>query len=323
MRILVTLLIGAMLFPAMCFGAYDSKELCFIPWGENQDQINTPILEFIDNDDTLGGSYVPSGGPQAGFIDASDRIYLWCYEPGYFKAFDNNGNLTLDIGPDSSQNGKVIYLSSVMSAYVDSLYRIYLESFPQMTYISVLDHNGNLVDKLNPFGPDSGVFVSSMKYNSLDVLTFDCWYKGFYTYMNDRFYDGASFGWRAGDGYYYHVAAYDSSTIMFKKYLNPGLDGIAEWRDTTFVYYQGSLKSAGLLGIDDSLNIYIRFVDNDSLRQGIQIYNINYELIDEIIMPLYTNRYMWYMPTFVRRDSTIHEFRCLDDGLHVVKWTRE
>jgi len=303
--------------------AYNEKEITFISWGDADNQLHISDPVFVEGDEPGAGSLSPWGGPTQGFVDAEERIYFSCYDPGYFKAFDRAGNLVTYIRPDSSDNGATIFIESVNAFYVDSLFRVYIESFPQMKYITVLTLDGRVIDRLNPFGPDSGVNIDGLDYHSLDVLTFDCWYRGYYTYIGGQFEEGGGFSWRAGDGFYYFINYFDSTSMTFIKYLNPNLRGSPEWRDSTIVPYDGNLKSAGLLAVDDSMNFYVRFVDQEPLRDGIQVYNDEYELIDEIIMATYENKYRWYMKNFVRRDGNIYEFRCLDDGVHVIKWTKE
>lgn len=58
-------------------------------------------------------------------------------------------------------------------------------------------------------------------------------------------------------------------------------------------------------------------------RPSVLVYNSKYEKVYEIIPPEYTNMYDWRMGYFVRPDGIVYEFRCLDDGLHVIKWSKQ
>jgi len=55
----------------------------------------------------------------------------------------------------------------------------------------------------------------------------------------------------------------------------------------------------------------------------IQVYDINYLLKDEFILPQVTNKYYLTLQPFLRSDGNVYEFRCLDDGLHVIRWSRK
>jgi hypothetical protein len=67
MRTIIAFLLGALLFPAICFGAYKAEEMCFIPWGEgpNQLKIGEPHYEYdiIDTLGTIDSALWESGGP--------------------------------------------------------------------------------------------------------------------------------------------------------------------------------------------------------------------------------------------------------------------
>jgi hypothetical protein len=66
----------------------------------------------------------------------------------------------------------------------------------------------------------------------------------------------------------------------------------------------------------------INTVDNHSSYE-VWEFNLGYNLKSKVVFPLAENIYKWFIKPFVSHDGTIYEFRCLDDGLHVVKWTKQ
>lgn len=75
------------------------------------------------------------------------------------------------------------------------------------------------------------------------------------------------------------------------------------------------------------MNIFLKIYKETSkgLDIGVRIYNTKYDIIDEFWFdPVKENRYLMRMenPLF-RHNGNIYEFRFLDDGLHVIRWSKQ
>jgi hypothetical protein len=307
---------------------YSGSEILFIEWGDgpNQLKIEEPRMEESEG----GNLYpVPGGGPDQVFVDMNDIFYFGSFTPGYFKAFNLEGNLRIDWEPGTPSYNDSLFGNSIQCFYVDTLSRIYFDSFGPRDFIAVADMQGKLLDRLNPLGLGSGITISLIGANSNDVLSFACWNDKYYTYSGGGFTEGGSSAWKARDGYYYDAIRRDSVTIRFYKFPKATPGGGYEDLDTVLAPFMGGSDGVEFLGLDDSLRIYLLTVTNIAgeyfNNYGIQIFTNDFKLEDTFNFdPTEENHYMWYEPIpFVRRDGNIYEFRCLDDGLHVVRWSKE
>ncbi len=132
-------------------------------------------------------------------------------------------------------------------------------------------------------------------------------------------------GWRAKDDYYYGASLLDSTTIRFVKARKPDINDISQDLQEALVNVPDSmLLFLDFLGVDDYMNIYLSVVGNDLAQASVLIYDTMFQLVAKLTLPPSPNRYQWYMTPFMRpSDGNIYEFRCLDDGLHVIRWTRK
>lgn len=327
---LKTCVVFAYIFAAYnvaCSG-YIKTEILFVQWGNGPKQlkINEPIVEESET----GNQYlIPGGGPHQGFVDMNDIFYFGSRNPGYFKAFDLSGNVRINFDPQAPNYHDSLFGTSLERFYIDSLSRIYFESLGPRDFVAIADTNGNLLDRLNPLGVGSRVNVNMVGVNSDDVISFSCWNNGFYTYSNGMFTEGGTSAWKARDGFYYYALRANSPNIRFYKFPRATLGGGFEDLDTLLIPFTGNSDGFIFLGLDDSLKIYLLTVTNipgsNISNYGIQIFSNAFVLKDEINFdPTNENRFMWHVSEpFVRRDGSIYEFRCKDDGLHVIKWTRQ
>jgi hypothetical protein len=316
------------LLTAPALAAYAPEEMCVIPWGNNVDQLK--VLEPHYEDSEGGVDYlIPTGGPNQAIVDMNDIIYVSSAIPGYFKGFDLNGNATIDFSPGSQNYNDSLFEGSVQKFYVDSLSRIYFQSRSPRDFIAMADTSGHVLSALNPFGESSNINIEIIGFNSQDIISTLCWYKGYYTYKNGVFMEGGSTAWLARDGNYYDATIQKNRIIKFWKFNNPDLDDKPLNLDTLLVPLLGNSDGFIFLGLDDETNIYLlttKATTQDYIYDhGIQIYNNQFKLMQEFSFPpTEKNTYMWYKPEpYIRRDGNIYEFRCLDDGLHVIRWSRK
>jgi hypothetical protein len=313
--------------PGIAFAQYTPEELCVIEWGNDPHQLKIDMPVWVDLNNTPADPTddlieEDGGGPTQAFVDMYENVYISSYGLGYFKAFDSSGRLILNFSPGEPDYDSLFGGHTISKFYVDSLCQIYLLAFPPLDYIVVVDTLGNLLDKLSPLGLNPPFGVCAMYFNSGDNLSVCSCNRELYTYENGNFTPGGAMGWRAFDGYYYNAGPEDSTQIRFIRYSDPGLDGYSTDLLETFVPYNPYFFSVGILGVDDSLRIFVGMLDSES-NSRIQIYNTAYELLDEIVYTPSSNRYFKYIGSFMRADGTLYEFRCLDDGMHVFRWSKK
>ncbi len=312
------------------FAEYTVTEILFIPWGEgpNELEIWEPYREYSeDNPSDTVGFLVPSGGPRKTFVDRDENVYFSSIDISYFKGFDTNGNVIVDYSAGKTEFNDDFFRGMFSGFYVDSLGRIYCNGNERAgAYVAVADRNNNLLEKLNPLGPDSDSPVSIFRWGSDDVLILDSEAGGLFTYKNGQFSSGGSLWWRAKDGIYYTAITKDPSAISFIRSYNPDSRGIPASEDTTYIPYEtGNLIVNGFLGVDDSMRFYISCLDSSSTERNIRVYDQGLKLLDEFrFLPRQENIYLWDTKRpFFRHDGNVYEFHCRNDGMHVFRWSKK
>jgi hypothetical protein len=78
------------------------------------------------------------------------------------------------------------------------------------------------------------------------------------------------------------------------------------------------------LGLDQEFNSLI-YVIKPTYQEDrmVMIFNGEYNLTDEILLADSSNRYYWILPPFLRADGILYEFRVLDEGLEIIRWSKE
>ena len=306
---------------------FTPTEIMVIPWGDGPNELMKTSPEYEDNDNTPEDStddfIYPEAGPDRGFVDRYENVYFGTYHHNYFKGFNSNGGVMVDYYRGETDSGIRIYSGKISGFYVDSLMHIYIVSFPGQDFISVVDTANNFIDSLRPPGLDEGVRISKMYYNSDGVLSFLCSDRTRYTYMNGVFLEGGKGSWRATNGIYYWANNDKSGDIRFITHTNPDIYCDVTDLQEYFVPYPEELHYVSLLGVDDSMLLYVYVGPKNTLRDIIQVYDTTYTLVGEIVP--YT-REKWEdidILSYLRPDGNVYEFRCLEDGLHVIRWVKE
>jgi hypothetical protein len=306
---------------------YDSDEYIVIQWGEgfSELKITPPTINGIISD-TTDYDIEPGDGPTEIFIDKLGNIIVGSYNFRQVKGFDVNGNLLFNFSPNESPTDPDICRGQPCNLYVDTLLHLYTTSFPEVPFIPVISYAGTLLQKLYPFN-DSSATISLMTWSTSGDLTFFCKEHGFETYSGGQFTQGGSPCFLANDGYYY--ASYKdeiTEKFTFGKYFNPDKWGNF---DSTYTFETSipadSFYSAELLTGGDG-NLLYSFVDfnrDTSQLFGIFIFDLNYKIVAEIDMAQPEGIYDLIITPFISKDGSLYEFRVRDDGLHVIKWTKE
>lgn len=77
-----------------------------------------------------------------------------------------------------------------------------------------------------------------------------------------------------------------------------------------------------LIGGDGS-KLYILAAHKNDPSTYIYEIGLDYKINDQISMPNPSDMYPRTMPPFIDRQGHVYEFRFMDDGLHVIKWTKQ
>ena len=316
-----------LVFPFCAHAEYSATEILFIPWGDGDNQLKIAKPHYLDDNGTPSDysddTYeMLGGGPDYGTVDRAGNFYFFSYEHDYLKVFDPAGRVILDFSSGNPAYDSIIGDYSIYNFYVDTLSQIYVLNSPPRNYIPVLDTLGNLLDQLNPLGIGSGIDICRIFPNSDDRLSIYCCKTGYYFYSNGSFNAGGSMGWKAIDGNYHGAVRQDSSSIRFLKFSDSDIDGTKINLEETVISLGSNIFYAQLIGVDNNMNIFV-FVQENKIASRIKIYDINYNLHDEVFPASRNNKYHWYIWPFMYRDGTIYEFRCRDDGMHVFRWSKK
>jgi hypothetical protein len=78
------------------------------------------------------------------------------------------------------------------------------------------------------------------------------------------------------------------------------------------------------LGVDESSALFVDiFTGTDEINEIVLIYDSDFNLVNEITMGEYDNPYLWNISPFLRQDGIIFEFRVLQEGLEIIRWSKE
>lgn len=310
---------------------YTANEIAVINWGvaENELAIIEPHLEGAGTDQEFKE---PGLGTSIGVVDENENCVFSSYDLGYLKGFDNQGHLIFNLLSDETPIKQRMAGRTVDNFVIDSSL-IYIIGFGSLPIIPIVNYQGVIVDSLMPYdwSPDIQIANLVLNYNrSLSIMRIikgrpqtDIWVV---TYDGEKFIQGGSLGFLATNGSYYSARASSPHSLTFCKYNNP--DTADETKDVTYKVVEfpnDTLDMADdISGGDGSkLYVYISKEAGANLRFEVWEFDLAYNLLAKAVFPLAVNKYDWFIPPFVARNGSIYEFRCLDDGLHVVKWTKQ
>ena len=308
--------------------AYKSGDILTIPWGDsaNQLKIDLPFHEDVNNtpfDST--DDWVEFTGPKMGVVDGQDNVFVASYIYMQLKGFDKTGRLIFDCSKGTALYNSDIFKSGIVRIFVDSLSRIYVADGKRYDYIAVIDTTCHIIDRISPYGVGSGVIVSGFSPGFDDVLSIFCKDGTNFTYSSKEVSPGGGPGRLASDGYYYRASLGDSTQINFMKYRNPDISGVpAELTEAIILLPDPPKSYLDFLGVDNNVNIYVSLVGKDLSQREVLIYDNAYNFVGRIVFPRENNIFKWHMTPYMRpSDGNIYEFRCLDDGLHVIRWSKQ
>jgi len=308
-----------------CFAEYIPSELFTIPWGDGSDQLKLRPRETTYYDPggvAPGYDEDPGSGPSDVFVDKNENFIFYSFDNGQLKAFNSLGGVVFDFSYWQPDFNPDFYSNNIGGIYEDSLQRLYIVD--DRPFVPVIDYSGNVVDKLYPFTPDSTVSILSMypKYNG-DI----CFYgkgRGFVTYSNNEFYAGGSPGFYASNDSYYSIMSYSLHEIEFVKYQNPDTSGntvLTEYSKKAFP--QENIHAAAVYPGGDGSKICVAVIPDTTGGGEIWEFDLSLNVIDKFAHNVWLDDEVWGLAPFIHPNGNIYRFRCLEDGVHVIKWTKQ
>jgi hypothetical protein len=315
------------LFYSLSAGSYISTELFSIEWGDDEVQLKVTPVEIIPPDSgILAADYeVHAGaGPTGVFVDDDENFIFYSYDFWQLKGFNNVGDLIFNYSYGEAEVNPDIYDGKVDAIYIDSNLKMYVVNFPGRSFIPVVDYEGNILDKLYPFAPDLSVPVLSLYWKSNGDICFYSRESGYVTYSEGNFSPGGTPGFLAMNGSYYSATETSPTTIRFNRYENPDTRGIAENREITEISFPGeSIYTAVLLNGGDGSHLFVLKREDTIGGDEIWELDLDYNLLDRIQLECWLEDSIWDITPFVGHGGAIYEFRCLEDGVHVIRWSKE
>jgi len=294
-----------------------------IKWGDAADQLKITPEELYYGEDSLNIEYHPGIGPSLGLVDDRENVMIISRQFSQLKCFDHEGHLILD--KENLETG--ICRADPVDAYIDSSSHFYLTIDPPLNYVPVADMEGRLLERLFPYA-DTLAKIERMYSDISGELFFwanpDTDYVAYGPYGFRRVANSCMM---AANGYLYAVHDCNDEYpfhILIVRYYSPERLSPPLSVESTYIDMAGdSIFQAVLLEGGNGSALYVLV---DRLRQNyglIYEFDLAYEKIDQILTPYPNSKYNSRIAPFVDRQGRIYEFRFMDDGLHVVKWTKE
>jgi len=306
---------------------YAPREMFVIGWGNGPDQLKIHIPTInINETDTTDYDIDPGDGPSFGFIDIKDNVVVGSCNFNQLKVFSNSGELIYDILGNDTQIKRRIESESIDEIYIDSLSRIYLTTFPGLPIVPIIDYAGNIIDSLMPFGDSLHIQIVGLSWAHNGTLYFCEKTKGYCNLNQGIYRPGGTKAFLAHDGFYYSTLEIPPFIISFGKYTGPdsfGRPTTQEFKDISCS--PDTIDYAIILNGGDGSRLFVYVIKrmNGQYNEEVRVYDLEYNLLDIASFPQYESRYDCHLDPFVTRDNSIYEFRCLEDGLHVIKWTKQ
>jgi hypothetical protein len=307
---------------------YQPNEIYLISWGTSS--TNLKSIESSNEYVFQGGENYsrfrwPGIGPTQIFLDKDENIFINSSTYPYFKAFRPNGSLLMDLSPEIIGDVNEYYTSQIEHFYLDSLDYLYFASYPPKPYITKLDTLGSIIGYLSPFDSTLGIPAENINYSLNDVLGITFGDSGIFMYEGGQFYRNGSSLWKGIDnrlyGAYMRGFQQLSTQLVIYSGINPVNDKLTSEIESE-IAISDSAYSAHIAATDINGNIFITLGLKSKYHKLIELNNKN-QVVDSIIFPpIDTTIYIGIRP-FISPSGNIYEFRCLDDGLHVIRWSKK
>jgi hypothetical protein len=321
------------LFVSSGTAEFAPAELCLISWGYGSDQLMMEATTVFDNatpDDSSDDVIIPGSGPSQAFVDKQGNLIFASNEFQQLKGFNSDGNLLFDFSIGGAQYDPGIFSGTVGEIYVDSSLLLYVLSFPYRNYVPAVDYSGKVVTRLYPFADSAEVRIDLLSWSFDGKILLHDSRQGWRAYATGDLRSRGTSGHPVNDWSFYAARSIPRDTLVFtdtvfySKYENSDSLGVAPRPETSAVAYPGmKIYSASLINGMDGGKLYnfVRVGGYNTFQ--VWVMNFDYDVSETVRLGPVDEKLGWFILPFVDSHGNIYEFRCLDDGLHVIRWSKE
>jgi len=193
-QIILVLLISLGVDGFAIAGEWLSTELCVIGWdgsGYNlfsEMAVNDPGTPEIASDDYIE----PTRGPHMAIVDRDENIIVASRGLQQLVGFNSSGKLIFNFSHKSSGYTPDIFEYIPKIIYVDTLSRLYIVTSPPLEYVSVVNYDYEVLEKIRPYPRDRSAVINSLNWASDGTLFFRSPRYGWMTYADGEFSPGGS-----------------------------------------------------------------------------------------------------------------------------------
>lgn len=327
MKIELALSLVLTLKSAVCFGGYIQNELFVINWGDASNEFVAYEQYDVDPgtpEDSTDDYYEGGSGPLYAFVDYYENIII--VSPDYqLKGFNNNGNLIFDFSGDSPDLVEGMFRGTIGKLYMDTSKHIYLTTAWSLPYVPKIDYENGAVDSLRPFdiSPDERIIDMNWTYDGKIMFFSDS--LGWITHDGSQRIAGGTWGVQLENGRNYGARFIALDTVKIYSTINPDTWGHGSDKETTFI----NLGVENIVWVEElnsmePTHIYLLIgYFTDIIYYEIWQYDLQYNLVNKVIPPAEQAYYSSAPKPFITANGDIYEFRAREDGLHVIKWTKQ
>jgi len=310
---------------------YAPREMFVIGWGDGPEQLKLEKPTHNYNAEDSSDDVDPGAGPNKAFADKDGNIILSSYALRQIKGFDQTGNLLFGVSAGDTPNYHDYCNDMPGNIFVDSSLNLYLQSYPFIPNITVFQYDLKEPKKIFPFSDSLNDEIVLMKWSTYGKIYFREKKHGWISLYNGQYVREGNTGILASNGYFYEAYSQEDypHNLYIGKYSdidtlgNPGYSYVKTIELTsndceTLMYAQempgGDGNSLYIIAIMDSC---------DNYYSSIWQYDLDFNKIDELRFPnVEDSGYVCPSP-IIGPDGSIYEFRTYEDGLHVIKWTKQ
>jgi hypothetical protein len=195
-----------------------------------------------------------------------------------------------------------------------------------MWYVPVIDYETGSLDSLRPFDNSPDELIQDMNWTYDGKMMFYGQSLGWITIDQGQKSPGGTWGVQLVDGRNYGARLVNGDTVEVYSTIEPDVEGHGTDLDTTIMNIGlEDVNDVRVLNSMEPNHLYLqvwRYIDFAVFE--VWIFDLNYSLIDKITPPQEDSYYYTASPDpFITANGDIYEFRARDDGLHVIKWTKQ
>jgi len=328
MRITIQLIMAFIFSYVNCLATYTELELFVIEWGEGESELKaSPHVPNVDPgtpEDSTDDYFLTGEGPNKAFVDNAGN-FIFASGFSQLKGFTDAGDLLFDFSGGSPNYKPEMYRGDIGDIFVDSEKRIYLTTVWPMSYVPVINYEYFTVDSLIPFieDPDAAIYLLNWTYDGRIML--GPFKGGWLTYDGEEFTPGGTFAVMSADGLF-HIAQFaEPDKAKFYFFDDPDTSGYSPNADSVIIELGvENLVHIELLNSMEPTHLYLAvYYFTDFSFYEVWQFDLDCNLVDKVVPPAEPEYYSSTPKPFITADGDIYEFRTREDGLHIIRWSKE